>query len=73
MENCVTAVFSAYVTTSGQAWADFDVYMPDRWAKDPGWRRAAGIRDDLVLTTKPDRARTTRSVPCERQVPPSIA
>ena len=55
-ENCVTAVFSAYVTTSGQAWADFDVYMPDRWAKDPGRRQAAGIPGDLVMTTKPDLA-----------------
>ena len=25
VENCVTTVFSAYVTASGQAWADFDV------------------------------------------------
>jgi len=56
VENCVTAVFSAYVTTSGQAWADFDVYMPDRWAADPDRRRAAGIPDDLVMTTKPDLA-----------------
>ena len=23
----MTTVFSAYVTTSGQAWADFDIYM----------------------------------------------
>ena len=28
VENCVTTVFSAYVTANGQAWADFDVYMP---------------------------------------------
>jgi hypothetical protein len=33
VENCVTTVFSAYVTARGQAWADFDVYMPDRWAR----------------------------------------
>ena len=52
----MTAVFSAYVTTSGQAWADFDVYMPDRWAKDPDRRQAAGIPGDLVMTTKPDLA-----------------
>src|SRR5215467_8713118 len=32
--NCVTTVFTAYVTASGQAWADFDVYMPERWAGD---------------------------------------
>ena len=28
VENCVTTVFSAYVTAHGQAWADFDVYLP---------------------------------------------
>jgi SRSO17 transposase len=40
VENCVTTVFSAYVTARGQAWADFDVYMPDRWARDmPAGRR----------------------------------
>jgi DDE superfamily endonuclease len=56
VENCVTAVFCAYVTTSGQAWADFDVYLPDRWAKDPDRRAAAGIPDELVMRTKPDLA-----------------
>jgi SRSO17 transposase len=33
VENCVTTVFSAYITAAGQAWADFDVYMPERWAR----------------------------------------
>jgi len=33
VENCVTTVFSAWVTTSGQAWADFDVFMPERWGE----------------------------------------
>jgi SRSO17 transposase len=56
VENCVTTVFSAYVTASGQAWVDFDVYMPDRWAGDMPRRRAAGIPDDLVFATKPDLA-----------------
>ena len=50
----MATVFAAYVTTSGQAWADFEVYMPDRWATDPGRRRTAGIPDDLAMTTKPD-------------------
>ena len=35
------AVFSALVTAFGQAWVDFDVYMPDCWATDPQ-RRAEG-------------------------------
>ena len=56
VENCVTSVFSAYVTACGQAWADFDAYMPRRWAQDQARRRAAGIPDDLVFATKPELA-----------------
>ncbi|HCU96031.1 MAG TPA: IS701 family transposase [Actinobacteria bacterium] len=56
VENCVTTVFSAYVTASGQAWADFGVYMPERWARDLPRRRAAGIPDDLEFATKPQLA-----------------
>jgi DDE superfamily endonuclease len=56
VENCVTTVFSAYVTANGQAWADFDVYMPDRWARDMPRRRAAGIPGDLQFATKPQLA-----------------
>ena len=56
VENCVTIVFSAYVTANGQAWADFDVYMPDRRARDMPRRRAAGIPGDLQFATKPQLA-----------------
>jgi len=56
VENCVTTVFSAYVTAAGQAWADFDVYMPERRAGDMPRRRAAGIPDDLQFATKPELA-----------------
>ena len=56
VENCVTAVFSAWVTTSGQAWADFDVFMPGRWDKDWRRRRAAGIPGKLERKTKPQLA-----------------
>ena len=54
--NCVTTVFCAYVTANGQAWADFDVYLPQRWARDLPRRRAAGIPDDLGFATKPQLA-----------------
>jgi hypothetical protein len=56
VDNCVTTVFSAYVTTTGQSWVDFDVYMTQRWADDPTRRRAAGVPDDLTFTTKPNLA-----------------
>jgi SRSO17 transposase len=56
VENCVTTVFCAYVTAHGQAWVDFDVSMPQRWAGDQARRRAAGIPDDLKFATKPQLA-----------------
>jgi SRSO17 transposase len=56
VENCVTTVFCAYVTANGQAWVDFEVYLPQRWARDLPRRRAAGIPDDLQFATKPQLA-----------------
>jgi len=44
VENCVTTVFSAYVTAAGQAWAGFGVYMPKRWAADLPRRLAFALR-----------------------------
>lgn len=52
----MSTVFSAYVTAHGQAWADFDVYLPGRWARDLPRRRAAGIPGDLRFATKPQLA-----------------
>ena len=40
----------------GQAWVDFDVYMPDCWAKDPQRRKKAGIPEGLAFATKPELA-----------------
>jgi SRSO17 transposase len=56
VENCVTWVFTALVTVFGQAWADFDVYMPDCWARDPERRKKAGIPEKLAFATKPELA-----------------
>ena len=49
-------MFAALVTALGQAWADFDVYMPRCWAADPARRRTAGIPETLAFATKPDLA-----------------
>ena len=56
VENCVTWVFAALVTALGQAWVDFDVYMPECWAKDERRRTKAGIPEDLAFATKPELA-----------------
>ena len=55
-ENCVTWVFSALVTATGQCWAWFDLYMPECWAKDPDRRKKAGIPRGLQFATKPELA-----------------
>lgn len=55
-ENCVTWVFSALVTSTGQCWAWFDLYMPECWAKDPARRKKAGIPRGLRFATKPELA-----------------
>ena len=52
----MTWVFTALVTACGQAWADFDMYMPEGWAKDPQRRRKAGIPEALTFATKPELA-----------------
>ena len=49
-------VFAALVTALGQAWVDFDVYMPGCWAKDAARRAKAGIPEDLAFATKPELA-----------------
>ena len=51
-----TWVFTALVTACGQAWVDFDVYMPDCWARDPQRRKKAGIPEGLAFATKPELA-----------------
>jgi hypothetical protein len=57
VENGVTTVFSACVTASGRAWADFDMYLPDRWARNLP-RRRADIPGDLQFATKSQLAMT---------------
>ncbi len=49
-------MFAALVTALGQAWADFDVYMPDCRATDPRRRAKAGIPEKLTFATKPELA-----------------
>jgi SRSO17 transposase len=55
-ENCVTWVFAALVTALGQAWIDFDVYMPACWAADRDRRKKAGIPGSVKFATKPELA-----------------
>jgi len=56
VENCVTWVFAALITSFGQVWVDFDVYMPKCWAGGAKRRKKAGIPEKLEFATKPELA-----------------
>ena len=55
-ENCVTRVFSALVTATGQCRAWLGPCMPGCRAKDPARRKKAGIPRGLTFAAKPDPA-----------------
>lgn len=56
VENCVTTVFTAYVTATDQTWVDFDIYLPKRWVDDQRRRQQAAVPEALGLRTKPQLA-----------------
>jgi SRSO17 transposase len=55
-ENCQVAVFMAYVSDSGHALIDRQLYLPQSWVDDRRRCRAAGIPDDVAFATKPRMA-----------------
>jgi SRSO17 transposase len=58
VENCQVGVFLAYCAPDGaRALIDRELYIPRKWAEDRERCRAAGIGDDVPLSTKPQLAR----------------
>jgi SRSO17 transposase len=56
VENCQIGVFLAYATTSGCAYVDAELYLPESWTTDRARCRAAGIPKDTLFQTKPQLA-----------------
>lgn len=54
VENCQVGVFLSYVTASGHALIDRELYLPEDWCADPARRLAAHIPDDVRFATKPE-------------------
>jgi SRSO17 transposase len=52
VENCQVAVFLDYVTASGHALIDRELYLPLSWTEDPERCREAGIPDAVRFQTK---------------------
>jgi SRSO17 transposase len=55
-ENCQIGVFAAYVSASGHALIDRQLYLPQSWTDDRDRCRAAGVPDAVEFTTKPNMA-----------------
>jgi len=58
LENCQVAVFAAYVSPSGSALVDRELYLPGQWVSEPERRRRAGIPADTGAATKVELARS---------------
>jgi SRSO17 transposase len=57
IENCQLGVFLTYVTGTGRALIDRELYLPASWTEDRDRCRDAGINDDVTFATKPELAR----------------
>jgi SRSO17 transposase len=60
IENCQVIVMLAYARLAerggGHAFIGHRLYLPERWTKDPGRCREAGVPKDVVFATKPHQA-----------------
>jgi len=56
IENCQIGVFLGYASSRGRAFLDRELYLPQEWAKDPEWRREAGVPAAVNFATKPELA-----------------
>jgi SRSO17 transposase len=56
IENCQLGVFLTYVTPTGRALLDRELYLPASWTEDRDRCREAGISNDVSFQTKPQLA-----------------
>ncbi|GAC1390737.1 MAG: IS701 family transposase [Ktedonobacteraceae bacterium] len=56
VENCQMGVFLSYVTTTGHALIDRELYLPEDWCDDRVRRQAAHIPEHITFQTKPELA-----------------
>ncbi|MFJ9416600.1 IS701 family transposase [Streptomyces sp. NPDC101227] len=59
VENCQTAVMTAYISPHGRALMDRELLLPESWTDDPQRCIKAGVPEErLAYRTKPELART---------------
>src|SRR3712207_3721826 len=67
--NCQIGVFAAYVSSTGHAFIDRALYLPQDWTKNPARRRAAHVPEGVGFTTKPRLALSMVERALEADVP----
>jgi SRSO17 transposase len=56
VENCQVGVFLSYVTATGHALIDRELYLPEPWCTDAARRKEAHIPATVTFATKPELA-----------------
>ena len=57
VENCQMGVFLSYVTATGHALIDRELYLPEEWCSDLPRRQSAHIPEPVAFATKPELAK----------------
>ena len=57
IENCQVGVFLTYVSSTGKACIDRELYLPQEWAQDQARRQEAGVPQGVKFATKPELAK----------------
>ena len=69
VENCQVGVFLGYVSATGAAFLDRELYLPKRWCDDQDRRQVAKIPDTVTFQTKPQLAQTMLERVWQEEIP----
>jgi SRSO17 transposase len=71
VDNCQFGVFLAYTSSSGRAFIDRELYLPQSWVDDRARCRAARVAVEVGFQTKPQLARVMLERALDAGVPAS--
>jgi SRSO17 transposase len=71
VDNCQLGVFLAYASSSGRAFIDRELYLPQSWVDDRARCRAARVPVEVGFQTKPQLARVMLERALDAGVPAS--
>ncbi len=69
VENCQVGVYLGYVSATGAAFLDRELYLPKVWCDDQPRRQAAKIPDTITFQTKPQLAQIMLERAWQEEIP----